>query len=212
MSRAPTPLLLALVPTLALAGPLGAQGGRVSGRVEMDGAGVSHVVVSLHPLDGAAPGSPEEPRIIDQVHLRFVPGVVAVGPGDEVIFRNSDPLMHNVFGPGSRGGEVFDLGTYPLGESESRVFGKEGIHTVLCHIHPEMVAYVVVLDTPFKAVTSGEGDFVVRDVPPGRYRVVALNPARSRQEVTEEWIVGADGLEGGVLRFPTGRRYPPGDR
>ena len=47
------------------------------------------------------------------------------------------------------------------------------MYTQLCRIHPEMEAYVVVLDTPYFSKTDASGAFQIANVPPGRYTVVA---------------------------------------
>jgi hypothetical protein len=104
--------------------------------------------------------------------------------------------MHNVFGPGTRGGDAFDLGTYPVGEYATWTFEREGLHIVLCHIHPEMVAYVIVSRAPFHAVTAGDGTFEIEDVPPGRYRASVWHARRSRDTTTVRVSVPEGGLRG----------------
>jgi hypothetical protein len=44
---------------------------------------------------------------------------------------------------------------------------------LLCNIHPEVSAAVVVLSTPYYAVSNAAGDALVRNVPSGRYRLDA---------------------------------------
>lgn len=129
---------------------------------------VADAVVALLPVDGARePEGPRSPAIVDQRRLRFVPRVVVVTLGQSVAFRNSDPLLHNIFSPGPS--EAFDLGTYPEGQSRAHRFERPGPHVILCNIHPEMEAWVYVVPTPYAAVTDGEGRFRVDGVPAGRY-------------------------------------------
>jgi hypothetical protein len=104
--------------------------------------------------------------------------------------------MHNVFGPATRGRHAFDLGTYPVGEYATWTFEREGLHIVLCHIHPEMVAYVIVSRAPFHAVTAGDGTFEIEDVPPGRYRASVWHARRSRDTTTVRVSVPEGGLRG----------------
>lgn len=56
--------------------------------------------------------------------------------GDAVQFKNMDPYFHNVFSLSDT--KLFDLGSYPQGESKSVTFDKAGIVEVECAIHPEM--------------------------------------------------------------------------
>ncbi len=188
---------------LAVQTELGAQTGIVSGRVGNGGTPLPRAAVYLEPLDQEIPIQPMGGEI-DQSHLRFRPSVLVVTPGTPVRFLNSDPLMHNVFGPGIRGGDVFDLGTYPMGALATWTFQKEGVHVVLCHIHPEMVAYVVVTRAPFGTVTGSDGTFTLEAVPPGRYRLSIWHPRRSRDTMTIEVTVPEGGLSGLFLVLEDG--------
>jgi len=140
---------------------------------------LADAAITLERLDRAGPpAAPLEGVVIDQIHLSFLPRVAVVTPGTQIRFLNSDPLPHNVFGPDGRR-ESFDLGTYPEGDWAVHTFLAEGVHVVLCHIHPEMAAYVLVSSAPFRAVSDAQGGFAMDGVPPGRYRLRAWHPRRS---------------------------------
>jgi len=189
---------------LALLLPAGASGqaGDVTGIVQRWGVPTEEVVVSLDPVTAREEAAPSPPRaVIDQTHLRFVPGVVVVRPGSTVEFLNSDPILHNVFSPGWTG-EEFDLGTYPSGTSRSHTFTEPGPHVILCHVHPEMAAYVVVVDTPHHGVTDGEGRFRIEEVPPGTYRLSVWQ--RGFPSVEAEMSVPRGGRESLVFDLSDG--------
>ncbi len=118
---------------------------------------------------------PNEAPMVDQVGLRFVPQTVVALPGTDVEFRNSDPVLHNVFGPPGPGAG-FDLGTYPRPEYRSQRFEQEGAHVILCNVHPEMVAYVLVVPTTYHSLVGAAGDFFIDDVPPGQYSINVWHP------------------------------------
>lgn len=164
----------------------------VTGVVRNNGSVIGGAAVYLVPLNELAPLPPDAPRTVDQVHLKFVPSVVVVAPGTEVAFLNSDGVLHNVFGPGLGGVDAFDLGTYDRNEERTWVFVQEGLHVVLCHIHPEMAAYVIVTPTAFKALSDANGHFVIEDVPQGRYRLNAWHVRHWRNEHSQEITVSAD--------------------
>lgn len=148
-----------------------AQDGTVHGEVSAPAASISGVVVYLVPVvrRAAVPLAPLTAEM-DQRDMRFVPQVIAITPGSTVHFPNSDPIMHNVFSPGQRTGG-FDLGTYPQSERRSFTFREEGAHVILCHVHPEMVAYVVVIASAHRTVVDAAGRFRLEGVAPGTYRL-----------------------------------------
>ena len=150
---------------------LAAQGGIVSGTVTAPAPRMGGVVIYLIPAASArVPAAAPLSAQIDQRDLQFVPRVIAVSPGSTVSFPNSDPVMHDVFHPSIRAGG-FDLGMYPQGERRSFTFDDEGAYVIFCHVHPEMVAYVVVVASPYRAVTDDEGRFKLDGVAPGTYHL-----------------------------------------
>jgi plastocyanin len=56
--------------------------------------------------------------------------------GDVIQFKNADPYFHNVFSLSDA--KMFDLGSYPQGQSKSVTFDKAGKVEVECAIHPQM--------------------------------------------------------------------------
>jgi len=119
---------------------------------------------------------------IDQRDLGFTPRVVAVTPGSTVTFSNSDLVLHNVFNP-LRRGDGFDLGTWPPGESRDFTFAREGAYVILCHVHPEMVGYVVVVAAPYRAVADDQGQFRLDSVAAGSYLLRTWHRRLKTQEV-----------------------------
>ncbi|MEX2662308.1 MAG: carboxypeptidase regulatory-like domain-containing protein [Vicinamibacterales bacterium] len=143
----------------------GAQSGTVTGTVTAKGLRTSaDIVVSLQ-APGLTVTTPKKPVEMDQKGMLFLPHVLPVVRGTTVRFQNSDPTPHNVFSPEGK----FNLGTWPQGETRDHTFDKPGVYTQLCRVHPEMEGYVVVLETPYFAVTDKAGRFEITDVPAGKY-------------------------------------------
>jgi plastocyanin len=130
----------------------------------------SGVVVWLEPLSGAAaiPVKAGHAEII-QKNKTFSPHVLAITAGTVVDFPNYDPIFHNAFS--NYDGQIFDIGLYPPGTTRSIAFRRAGVVRVFCNIHPAMSAVIVVLKSPFFAVTNRSGVFEIPDVPPGSYRL-----------------------------------------
>ena len=128
----------------------------------------SNAIVYIDRIPGKRFPAPSMPIVLDQVNLTFVPHVLPVVAGSTVAFPNSDEIRHNVFSPGP---PRFDLGTYPQHTTKYHLFDKPGVWTLLCNVHAEMSAYVVVTETPYFARTDKDGKFVLKNVPPGQYTV-----------------------------------------
>jgi plastocyanin len=152
---------------------LGASAGRgatVSGTVRLHDTAARDAVVYLERLDGPVVHPAPAPVVMDQKNLAFAPRVVPGAAGTTVTFTNSDDIQHNVFSP-SRAAGAFDLGTYSRGEARSVTMQEPGDVLVLCNIHMEMEAHIVVVRDPYFAVTDADGRYRIPAVPPGRYAV-----------------------------------------
>jgi plastocyanin len=121
------------------------------------------------------PGSQSRTVTISQRNASFVPSFAIVPVGDEVEFPNDDVILHNVFSysPGNQ----FDLGLYPKGERRKVRFVRPGVVKVYCSIHASMSSTVFVVPTPHFSRVADTGDFLIMDVPPGRYRLRTMSEA-----------------------------------
>jgi hypothetical protein len=66
-----------------------------------------------------------------------------------------------------------NLGTWPQGQTKSFTFNDLGNVPLLCNVHTQMSGYVIVVPTPYFAVTDDQGKFAIKDVPPGHYMLKA---------------------------------------
>ena len=125
------------------------------------------------------------PRVVlDQRNLSFSPHVLVVRVGTTVDFPNNDRVFHNVFS--FRDGKRFDLGMYPVGTLRQVVFDQPGLSRIFCNIHPNMAAYVIVVDSPYFARADESGAFTIAAVPPGNYTYHAWRPGAAA-ELTGKW-------------------------
>jgi len=171
-----TRLLALVLAFLAPAGPSPAAGsgpfGSVAGRVEIVRKGIAsdaaNAVVWIEGLKAAGAARPLRAEMKSQ-GKKFVPRVVTVEKSAEVDFPNADAIFHNVFSvsPANR----FDLGLYRSGGSKQKRFDEPGLVRVYCNIHPQMVGFVMVVDSDFSAVTAPDGSFRFDNVPAGTYTV-----------------------------------------
>lgn len=78
---------------------------------------------------------------VGQNSKRFVVGgnkveTLTIKAGDTIRFRNEDSFFHNIFSLSET--KMFDLGSFPKGDSRTVIFDKVGVIDLECAIHPEM--------------------------------------------------------------------------
>jgi plastocyanin len=100
---------------------------------------------------------------------RFDPRVTVVPVGTRVEFPNQDKIHHNVFSLSDSA--RFDLGLYKNGASKPWTFESFGLVRVYCNIHPQMAAYVMVVDGEVYGLSGADGSVTLRGLPPGKYVV-----------------------------------------
>lgn len=157
---------------LAMLQAIPSQAGEIKGKVAASGIrSAKDIVVYVDTIPGKTFPAPSKPVTMDQKHLEFIPHVLAVLKGTTVNFLNSDATLHNVFWPNIGGNRKLarNLGTWPQGQHKSYTFENLGAAPLLCNVHPEMSGYVVVVPTPYFAVTDSSGDYDIKDVPDGKY-------------------------------------------
>jgi plastocyanin len=156
--------------TLALAGA--GRANEIKGKVSVQGIkSAESIAVYVDVIPDKKFDAPKDHVVIDQRKMAFIPHVVAVQQGTTVDFLNSDPVGHNVYWPSVSGNKKLshNLGTWPKGEKKPFQFNDLGVASLLCNVHPEMSGYVVVVPTPYFAVTDKDGNFEIKSVPAGKY-------------------------------------------
>jgi plastocyanin len=207
-------LLLALLPSPPT-------GETVEGRVVLlrSGAPVPDASNAVVWIEGARGGglAPAEGQMKSE-QKRFTPRVVLVRPNATVQFPNADSIYHNAFSVS--GANRFDLGLYRSGASREKKFEEPGLVRVYCNIHPQMIGFVMVVDSGFAAVTGPDGAFRFDGVPHGALRVKAWHEEGGETQVPVTVGGGSDapltvrldvtGFKPAPHKNKYGKDYPPG--
>jgi plastocyanin len=154
-----------------------AKGGKGPAR----GSDVQQGIVYFEPKGGAGKAlrAPEKAFQMVTRQKSFVPRVLAVPQGSRIAFPNQDPILHNVFSLSP--GNPFDLGIYREPDTKEKRFDQPGLVRVFCNVHHGMVAYILVLATPFFTSPAADGSFTLSGLPKGPGRLTVWH------EQTEPW-------------------------
>lgn len=160
--------------------------------VTTDGIVATKPPLAVVYLEGSFPkGNARAEKQMLQKDLNFVPPLLPVQVGTRVTFPNLDDTYHNIFSfsPAKR----FDLGRYRPDETPipSVVFDTAGLVTLRCDIHEHMRALVLVLDTPYFAMSDGEGRFRLSGLPAGHHTLKAWLSSQTTLERPVELSKGA---------------------
>lgn len=146
--------------------------------------GVRNTVIWIEGISkGKKIGTKE--AVLDNNKCLFVPHVHAVTTSTPTKIKNSDPILHNTHGFGSKK-TAFNLALPNKDQviDITRRIKEPGVMDIQCDAHSHMRAWMVVRPDPYVAVTDDRGAFQITDIPPGAYKVMAWH---------ESWEVkGAD--------------------
>jgi len=98
-----------------------------------------------------------------------------------VRFPNQDPILHNVFSVSP--GNSFDLGLYRQGPGKEQKLDQPGLVRVFCNVHHSMVAYILVLNTPYYTQPGPDGRFNLTGLPKGPGKLTVWH------EQTDPWTI-----------------------
>ena len=135
---------------------------------DKNGKPLPNAVVFLESADAKSASKPLKGIEVVQAAKQFSPAVTVVTTGTSILFPNNDTVRHHVysFSPA----KTFDLKLYAGVPANPVVFDKSGIAVLGCNIHDNMVAWVVVVDTPYFGKTDAQGHLTI-DAPAGSYKL-----------------------------------------
>ncbi len=171
-------LLFAALMVFALSSA-NAWGGSLQGKV----TGVknpSQVVVYIKEAQGTF-AAPTDHAVLDQKNKTYVPHVLPVLAGTTVDILNSDQELHNVNSP--VGPTKFNVAMPVFKKKIEQVFDKVGVHPLICNVHPEMSAFLLVLQNPHFTMPAADGSFKIPSVPDGSYTLEAWDERKKVKSV-----------------------------
>lgn len=152
--------------------------------VNSGGLGNVFVYVKSGLPAGATYAPPSTPATIDQRGCEYHPRVFGLMVGQKLEIKNDDPLLHNIKAvPHVNRG--FNISQPSAGMTTTRTFDKEEVMVPFqCNVHGWMQAHAGVLTHPFFAVSSSDGKFTIKGLPPGTYTIEAWHEKLGSQTAT----------------------------
>jgi plastocyanin len=150
-------------------------------RVGGDQVVESAVVYLAEVAKGKAWPTAAKPPELDNVKCRFEPEVQVI-PAGQLEVVNTDAVLHNTHGYYDKR-TTFNLA---LPNKDQRIpveLKRPGTVRVDCDAHGWMEGWIYVVDNPYYAITGADGKFAITDVPPGTYKLVAVQPFTGPVEV-----------------------------
>jgi plastocyanin len=161
------------------------------------------------PATPAASGTHD--ATMDQAHNAFVPQVLIVQAGTSVLFPNNDVVSHHVYSFSEA--KTFELGLYKGNAHPPLLFERPGLVVLGCNIHDSMLGYILVVDTPYYALSDRGGALALDSLPAGDYTLhvwtARLKPGDLPAE--ETFTVTASGEQSKVLKL-SGKLLPDHDQ
>ena len=133
------------------------------------------------------PQPKRSPPQLVQKNKSFSSRVLVITRGEVVEFPNLDPIFHNVWSKSKP--RTFDLGLFKHPDTKPVQFPRQGIVTVFCNIHPQMISTILVLPNDRYAMTGPQGKYRIADIPEGKHTVYA-------------WVEGARPIKKTVVFAP----------
>jgi plastocyanin len=127
---------------------------------------------------------PEGKAYVDQQGQMFIPGEVLARTGQQIEFRSSEDVLHNVRVIRSDKTPIFNIATPPFG-AYTHTFDKPGIYDVSCDIHTAMKATIFIASTPYIATSDQTGRFTFSNVLRGTYRASGFDAGKRVEKIVE---------------------------
>ena len=152
---------------------------------------LANVVVSIKAPEGKElkGEAPKEAAVIDQKGCQYVPHVLAMMVGQELLVKNSDPIPHNVHSL-AIDNDPFNIGQPQKGQ-ENKVGNKVKLaerFVIKCDIHPWMTVHVNAFEHPYFAVSGDKGTFSIptKGLEDGQYTLEIWHEKLAPEPITQD--------------------------
>jgi plastocyanin len=128
--------------------------------------------------------SPPAAATLAQRGCIYDPHIVALRVGQNLEIKNDDQATHNVLAMPTQNPKWNRSETPGAAPLEETFAIPELAIPLRCNVHPWMKSYVFVFNHPYYAVTGKDGQFELKNLPPGTYTIEAWQEKYGVQEST----------------------------
>jgi plastocyanin len=116
---------------------------------------------------------PKDAVVLQQKGCMYQPHVVALMAGQTLQVVNADQTTHNIH-PIPKDNREWNKSQPPGATPIEDTFARAEVSIpVKCNVHPWMKSYIAVFKQPYFVVTSADGSFDLKNLPPGTYTIEA---------------------------------------
>lgn len=107
--------------------------------------------------------------------------VISSRNGETLLLENTDPIRHEVvaYEFNARGADQRSHRPVDANTSQARdIFVKKNTKNFLikCNLHPFLQSNGIIVENPYYAITDKDGNFSIKNIPPGTYKIIAWHP------------------------------------
>jgi hypothetical protein len=140
--------------------------------------GLENVEVYLKDITRGKANPTEAIQLVNE-HCMFAPRVQGVTVGQQIKIVSNDPILHNTHPQNAEtNATLYNIALPFKGFSVTKPLpDSPGLIKVKCDAHEWMHAWLWEFPHPYFTTTDKDGHFVIHDVPPGTYTLVAWHEA-----------------------------------
>ncbi|MEE9258046.1 MAG: hypothetical protein V3U37_00770, partial [Nitrospinaceae bacterium] len=152
-----------------------AKGSAVNGSIAVEGnKKLRNVIIYLQPDNPGSHHPKSRTHKVSQKGRAFNPSLLVIADGDLVQWLNDEDkeIDHNIYSLSKI--QTFDLGLGNKGSVLEKGFDSSGRLNYFCSVHKTMEGKLVVLPTRYYTVLKKPGNFILPDIPPGKWKLKAV--------------------------------------